>query len=289
MKRSRGFTLVELLVVIGIIALLISILLPALNAARRQASKTSCLSNLHNLSTAMGMYLNSSKGTFPFATMGVGVADVNGQHTAWGSLLAQAMGQGNGTVESAGTEFSNKGRGVFLCKDAITFAVAPTNEYSCHPLLMPNVSLNYPNIPAYGAYANTPRRSYKVTRIPNPSDVVLIWDGTQELTDGAASADGFALDNQRIVNSGAAPATFMLSSYAAANNVDTSQSVDGGLNVDSPDGNTADKKWGNVRWRHLGNKAANFLYVDGHAGTLAYTSQNKTGLSRRNVLVPLPN
>ena len=61
-SRSRGFALVELLVVIGIIALLISILLPVLGKVRRQAMRTKCTSNLRQLVTAMTIYAGDNKG-----------------------------------------------------------------------------------------------------------------------------------------------------------------------------------------------------------------------------------
>jgi prepilin-type N-terminal cleavage/methylation domain-containing protein/prepilin-type processing-associated H-X9-DG protein len=61
-SRRFGFTLVELLVVIGIIALLISILLPSLAAAREQAQAIKCLSNMKQLGTALAAYTTETRG-----------------------------------------------------------------------------------------------------------------------------------------------------------------------------------------------------------------------------------
>jgi prepilin-type N-terminal cleavage/methylation domain-containing protein/prepilin-type processing-associated H-X9-DG protein len=64
-RSKRGFTLIELLVVIAIIAILAALLLPVLAAAKKEAQKTACLSNLKQIGSAFTMFLGDNSDRFP--------------------------------------------------------------------------------------------------------------------------------------------------------------------------------------------------------------------------------
>jgi prepilin-type N-terminal cleavage/methylation domain-containing protein len=147
--RIHGFTLVELLVVISIIALLISILLPALSSARQTAQLVVCKSNIRQVSLGMYIYAQENEWVFPYA------GQVYGAGNNWGSwivLLAE------GDYVQTSTPENQSRRGVFFC---------PLDDRSpISPVDVPGFS-SY-KITQRLAYAND-RSSYKIDPFEMPA------------------------------------------------------------------------------------------------------------------------
>ena len=99
-KVAKGFTLIELLVVIAIIALLMAILMPALQRVKEQAKQTRCLANLKQIGVAMHLYANEYDYKLPRAELRPGVGVYTGIDMRWPVLFMPYLGAVSDNLEN---------------------------------------------------------------------------------------------------------------------------------------------------------------------------------------------
>jgi prepilin-type processing-associated H-X9-DG protein len=166
MRRRIAFTLVELLVVIGTIALLIAILLPALSKARRQSITVKCLSNLRQVGNAMAMYVPEYKGYCPGPCLRGQFIKYNQGSDSLSRYLAVYV---NRPQPSAVTEINP----VFMCPGVELDATHPY-DYVIY-VTVSNPPNNYAELFGYPAVDNTPMKTpQKITRVKNASEEPML-------------------------------------------------------------------------------------------------------------------
>lgn len=179
-KRRQGFTLIELLVVISIIALLISILLPALGSARDAARNVQCLSNLRQIATGMIIYAQDNDDLLPPARMS-GPNIASNKQPPWWIQLGNANIIGTGATKDQ----TDSGGNVLVCpSDTTTYNNNPPvfdwSGYACSYGVQHYVSWEDRNMDGvHDRLSNNTGSKYKQAPIPlanvrNPSQVIML-------------------------------------------------------------------------------------------------------------------
>ena len=291
MKRT-AFTLVELLVVIGIIAVLIGILLPALNRARQQANLVSCSSRLRQMGEALSIYESENKGRMPLSEFGATDSTFKqspsylGQYQwYWVYTLGQELTRNNiigtdGTIHALPPIFGD----VDTIPKQSTFAAYPLT-FACHYMCNPRVFLD--PLVSFGGTRQNPIDILKgpliygrsASDIKHSADVFVIWDAPQEIDRGynaypvAQTIDAYAMYTNGLM---------YLTKYAGQIDSslpifpDKTNGVPGmgsGAMYQKLDNFDGDSDTGSatgvvcLRFRHMNNTKLAALCVDGHVET----------------------
>ncbi len=313
-RPTKGFTLVELLVVIGIIALLISILLPSLNKARQAANSVKCKANLRSIGEGLLIYAGSYKGTLPYGGWD-GMLDTSKTPFVAGTVPAgytQGDYAGDWTMKVFGALNSHVGdswnsqyaalkngigsRAMFLCPDAPSQGMSTgsaISHYACHPRLMPQMDSSSNFGLQIDVVTGANRTPYKIGHIRRSQEVIAVFDAVVRNISGdvwsigtgfpvALGLDGFELSN----NTHSSYSTAMTDTYAG-----TSRSAGQQVNIPSNIDSTASSVGTIPRYRHSNGTVMNALFVDGHVGQfsakapLNHASYNNytTDLLRKNI------
>lgn len=166
-RQQRGFTLVELLVVIAMVAILAALLLPALARAKTAAYRVRCVSNLHQLALAARLYWDDHEGRcFPY-----GGRVMNGGRLYWfGWIGPGPEGQRPFDATQAVLYSYLQGRGVELCPSL-------SSALDRFKWKATGAAYGY----GYNLHLSTPasQPALKVDSLPHPADVALFADSAQ--------------------------------------------------------------------------------------------------------------
>jgi prepilin-type processing-associated H-X9-DG protein/prepilin-type N-terminal cleavage/methylation domain-containing protein len=284
--RAIGFTLVELLVVIGIIAVLIAILLPALQRAKAQANDVSCQSNLKQIALAARLYAQENQDRVPLAwtdynAFTTDAATRSHYRTNWHHRLLPYMGYRHDVIESIkanSTTADNKynklrWQGLFLCPSLGREATNPSyamngcigaSRWSAHVAWAPNPGKAPPN--------------WRLSKVQNPANVFLYGDQNNGNNDYLQSSDSYTFTNWVVADA--------VTGQPVWTNGDTRD------NYQTPSGSPVFPQTGYTLaagpgFRHAKNLRANYAMVDGHVEALD-VHQTRFQTSGGNKLIPPP-